>query len=193
LDNSVAVSEARAVARLPVAVKVFAPWAAVAMDCSVGSTSPNCVGIDGSQGGYTYGDFPTIGGSPEVHASGEVWAQTLWDLGQGTVEDVINQHSPATRPNYKTTQTILRIMEQKGLVRHESRGRVFVFQPCVTREKIGRLSVQNLLHQNFGGSTTELMVNLLETTRVDEKELKELESLIRNYRKQKNGDSKTGS
>ena len=119
--------------------------------------------------------------------------QTLWELGQGTVEDVINQHSAATRPNYKTTQTILRIMEQKGLVRHESRGRVFVFQPCVTREKIGRLSVQNLLHQNFGGSTTELMVNLLETTRVDEKELKELESLIRNYRKQKNGDSKTGS
>jgi BlaI family penicillinase repressor len=119
--------------------------------------------------------------------------QTLWDLGQGTVEDVINQHSPATRPNYKTTQTILRIMEQKGLVRHESRGRVFVFQPCVTREKIGRLSVQNLLHQNFGGSTTELMVNLLETTRVDEKELKELESLIRNYRKQKNGDTKAGS
>ena len=119
--------------------------------------------------------------------------QTLWDLGQGTVEDVINQHSPATRPNYKTTQTILRIMEQKGLVRHESRGRVFVFQPCVTREKIGRLSVQNLLHQNFGGSTTELMVNLLETTRVDEKELRELESLIRSYRKQKNGEPKAGS
>jgi BlaI family transcriptional regulator, penicillinase repressor len=119
--------------------------------------------------------------------------QTLWDLGQGTVEDVINQHSPATRPNYKTTQTILRIMEQKGLVRHESRGRVFVFQPCVTREKIGRLSVQNLLHQNFGGSTTELMVNLLETTRVDEKELRELESLIRNYRRQKNGEPKAGS
>jgi predicted transcriptional regulator len=65
---------------------------------------------------------------------------------------------------------------------------VFVFQPCVTREKIGRLSVQNLLRQNFGGSTTELMVNLLETTNVDEKELRELESVIRNYRKQKNGD-----
>ena len=36
--------------------------------------------LDGSQGGYTYGDFPTIGGAPEVHSSGEVWAQTLWDL-----------------------------------------------------------------------------------------------------------------
>jgi extracellular elastinolytic metalloproteinase len=46
-----------------------------AMDCTVGKTSANC-----PAGGYTYGDFPTIGGAPEVHASGEVWAQTLWDI-----------------------------------------------------------------------------------------------------------------
>lgn len=51
-----------------------------AIDCRVKAVSPNCIGLDGSQGGYTYGDFPTIGGTPEVHSSGEVWAQTLWDL-----------------------------------------------------------------------------------------------------------------
>nr|WP_202886043.1 M36 family metallopeptidase [Kribbella sandramycini] len=51
-----------------------------AIDCRVKAVSKTCVGIDGSQGGYTYGDFPTIGGAPQVHASGEVWAQTLWDL-----------------------------------------------------------------------------------------------------------------
>ena len=31
-------------------------------------------------GGYTYGDFGRIGGAPEVHDDGEIWAQTLWDL-----------------------------------------------------------------------------------------------------------------
>ncbi|MFI5729765.1 M36 family metallopeptidase [Kribbella sp. NPDC051587] len=51
-----------------------------AIDCRVKAVSANCVQPDGSKGGYTYGDFPTIGGAPEVHASGEVWAQTLWDL-----------------------------------------------------------------------------------------------------------------
>ena len=51
-----------------------------AIDCRVKAVSPNCVQPDGSKGGYTYADFPTIGGTPEVHASGEVWAQTLWDL-----------------------------------------------------------------------------------------------------------------
>ncbi|MFT4083734.1 MAG: M36 family metallopeptidase [Nocardioides sp.] len=57
------------------------PFRTEPMDCSVGSTSSRCVGaVNGKQGGYTYGDVPTIGGGAEVHSSGEVWAQTLWDI-----------------------------------------------------------------------------------------------------------------
>jgi predicted transcriptional regulator len=76
-------------------------------------------------------------------------------------------------------------MEEKGLVRHVSRGRVFVFTPSVSREQVGRLSVQTLLQQNFGGSPAELLVNLLESGPVKEAELEELETLIRNYRLRK--------
>jgi BlaI family penicillinase repressor len=108
----------------------------------------------------------------------------LWDLGQGTVEDVTKHRSFSRPPNYKTTQTLLRIMEQKGLVRHLIRGRVFLFLPCVTREEVGKVSVRRLLEQNFGGSPAELLVNLLESASVDEAELEELESLIRKYRVQ---------
>ena len=84
--------------------------------------------------------------------------QVLWEISQGTVEDVISHPSLNPRPNYKTTQTILRIMEEKGLVRHVSRGRVFVFEPCVSRDHVGRLSVQTLLEQYFCGSPAELLV-----------------------------------
>ena len=76
-------------------------------------------------------------------------------------------------------------MEDKGLARHTSRGRVFVFEPLVTREQIGQLSVRTLLEQTFGGFPSKLLVNLLETRSVDEAELKELEALIRKYRIQK--------
>jgi predicted transcriptional regulator len=113
----------------------------------------------------------------------------LWDLGQGSVEDVTQHSSFSRRPNYKTTQTLLRIMEQKGLVRHIIRGRVFLFVPCVTREEVGQVSVLRLLEQNFGGSPAELLVNLLESTPVEESELEELESLIRKYRMQKRDSS----
>jgi BlaI family penicillinase repressor len=108
----------------------------------------------------------------------------LWDLGQGTVEEVTKHSSFSRQPNYKTTQTLLRIMEQKGLVRHVTRGRVFSFVPCVTREEVGKVSIRRLLEQNFGGSPSELLVNLLESSSVDEAELEELESLIRRYRAQ---------
>ena len=51
------------------------------VDCPVGSASPNCAGTPGAgAGGYTYGDFGRIIGRPEVHADGEIWVQTLWDL-----------------------------------------------------------------------------------------------------------------
>ena len=51
------------------------------IDCPVGSPVAQCVGAGtAGSGGYTYGDVGKIFGSPEVHADGEIWAQTLWDL-----------------------------------------------------------------------------------------------------------------
>lgn len=113
----------------------------------------------------------------------------LWDLGEATVEEVIKHPSFPSPPNYKTTQTLLRIMEDKGLARHIKRGRVFIFVATVTREQVTRLSVQNLLEHNFSGSLTQMMVGVIETGAVKEAELEELENLIRNYRNHKNSGS----
>ncbi len=51
------------------------------LDCPVGASPVACPapGSAGS-GGFTYGDFGRIASGPEVHADGEIWAQTLWDL-----------------------------------------------------------------------------------------------------------------
>jgi len=56
------------------------PFRTMAIDCARGATARGCKAADGTFGGYTYGDFATVGGAPEVHSSGEVWAQTLWDI-----------------------------------------------------------------------------------------------------------------
>jgi BlaI family transcriptional regulator, penicillinase repressor len=109
--------------------------------------------------------------------------QILWERGEATVEDVVNAHPPRNRPNYKTTQTLLRIMEEKGFIAHASRGRVFVFTPLISRKTIDKMSVQTLLARNFGGSPTGLFLNLLEVAKVKETDLDELESQIREYRR----------
>jgi hypothetical protein len=55
-----------------------------ALDCPVDVLDPACPGVAGgtAPGGYTYGAFGKIGGGPEVHADGEIWSETLWDLRQ---------------------------------------------------------------------------------------------------------------
>ena len=51
------------------------------LDCAVGTTSKRCNGgSTGHGGGYTYADYGHVIGSPEVHADGEIWSQSLWSL-----------------------------------------------------------------------------------------------------------------
>jgi hypothetical protein len=51
------------------------------IDCKVGQKARLCNGgTTGHRGGYTYADYGNVAGGPEVHADGEIWAQTLWDL-----------------------------------------------------------------------------------------------------------------
>jgi len=112
----------------------------------------------------------------------------LWQLGEATVDQVVMSFPPRKRPNYKTTQAFLRIMEQKGFVKHSVRGRVFVFEPLISKERVDKQSVQALLQQNFGGSARGLLINLLESNEVPEADLVAIAGLIQEYRR-KNGQS----
>jgi extracellular elastinolytic metalloproteinase len=57
-------------------------------DCPVGASAAACPGTGGAgSGGYTYGDFARILNGPEVHADGEIWVETLWDLRARLIAD----------------------------------------------------------------------------------------------------------
>ena len=107
--------------------------------------------------------------------------EVLWRLKEGTIEEVLVAWGE-NPPNYKTTQTLLRIMENKKLISHRMRGRAFVFQPRVEREQVNRLSINSFLDRYFRGSRTELLLNLLDDEEIDERELQELEETIRRHR-----------
>ena len=60
----------------------------------------------------------------------------LWELPEATVDDVVARLPSNPPANYKTVQSLLRIMENKSFVRHTVRGRAFVFSPRVTRDEV---------------------------------------------------------
>ena len=109
--------------------------------------------------------------------------QILWDREEASVEDVVNAHPENKQPNYKTTQTLLRILKQKDFITHKNQKRVFVFRPLVSRKTIDHLSIQALVSRNFSGSASGLLINLLEASPIKEQQLDELEAYIREYRK----------
>jgi Zn-dependent metalloprotease len=75
-----------------------------ALDCPVGAAAAQCPGATlAGSGGYTYGDFGKISGiGPEVHADGEIWGETLWDIrkavGSAVAEAVVTQGMRLTPP-----------------------------------------------------------------------------------------------
>ena len=109
--------------------------------------------------------------------------EILWVLEEGTIEDLLRASEKESPLNYKTVQTVLRIMENKKFVSHSLRGRAFVYRPRVKRPEVRRISLRSLLERYFRGSRSELLVNLLEDERIGQSELEELESLVRRYRK----------
>ena len=114
--------------------------------------------------------------------------RALWEYGESTVEDVVGRLSSNRPANYKTVQSLLRIMERKGFVQHTQRGRAFVFRSRVTRDEIGGRLAKYLLDRTFGGSPSALMMNLLDHNTVNERELNELEALIHDHRRRKTED-----
>jgi BlaI family transcriptional regulator, penicillinase repressor len=112
--------------------------------------------------------------------------EVLWALGEGTVQNVVDRLPSPPCANYKTVQSLLRVMENKGLAKHKTHGRAFVFIARVTRDQIRRVSARRLLDRNFQGSYAAMLVNLLDNNEVKEQELDEIEALIQRYREQEN-------
>lgn len=109
----------------------------------------------------------------------------LWDLREGTVEEIVKQLLVSPPANYKTVQSLLRILEKKGFVRHTIRGRAFVFTARLTRDEVGGTLAKHLLDRTFRGSAAALMMNMLDRNAVSEQQLDELEALIQGYRERK--------
>src|SRR5262245_4907947 len=107
----------------------------------------------------------------------------LYSKGSATAAEVL-ETMPAP-PSYSAVRALLRILEQKGHIKHvESEGR-YVFMPTVPREKAKRSAVRHLMQTFFDGSPEEAVAALLDSSSstLSEEELDRLQGLIDKARK----------
>ena len=109
--------------------------------------------------------------------------RVLWKLGPACVADV--QQELGDRLAYTTVATMLRKMEDRGLVRHRQQQRRFIYQAAVSDDDVTRSMADDLVDRLFEGSLADTVSHLLETREVSRKELARLEQLIQARKKQR--------
>jgi predicted transcriptional regulator len=115
--------------------------------------------------------------------------KVLWDLGEASVREVHERLAPHDEVHFNTVQTLLRIMEDKGLVRHRAQGRTFIYAPCHGRDQVTR----RFLHKVFDGALNQLVLSLLQAEDSSAAELRELERLIVKARKERQARDEEGT
>ena len=90
------------------------------------------------------------------------------------------------RPSYSTVRALLRILEDKGHVRHKPVGGKYIYLPTQSPKQAARSALRRLLKTFFNGSTEQAMAALLESadTRPNEQELDRLAQLIEKAKKE---------
>ncbi len=108
----------------------------------------------------------------------------IYRSGRATAADVLDQL--ADPPSYSTVRALLRVLEEKGHLRHEEDGPRYVFLPTVPRERALQSALRQLLHTFFDGSTEQAVAALLDlsSARLSDAELARLSQLIADARKE---------
>lgn len=104
--------------------------------------------------------------------------QVLWEKGPATVQQVLQSLPKKSPLAYNSVLTTIRILEDKGYVKHEKDGRAHVYTPLVQRKDATRSEIRRLVSRFFGDSHELLVLNILEDTGIDAGEMKRLREML---------------
>jgi predicted transcriptional regulator len=105
----------------------------------------------------------------------------LWRLGAGSVAEVIEQLPKDRDLAYTSVSTILRILEQKEVLRTRKEGRGHIYIPALKKADYEAKTVKHVVDRVFDGTPVALVRQLLASGDVGEKEIAELKKLISDF------------
>ena len=123
---------------------------------------------------------------PHVHLSRRERQimDVVYRLGQASAADVLeNMPDP---PGYSAVRTMLRLLEEKGYLRHDQEGPRYVYLPTLSRDKARQSALKQLVQTFFDNSTEQTVAALLDMSKskMSGEELERLSELIEKARKE---------
>lgn len=105
----------------------------------------------------------------------------VYNNGEATVAHVHKQMPDP--PSYTTVRTLMRLLEEKGHLKHKQDGPRYVYMPTLPREQASESALKQILGTFFNGSPTKAVAALLEQEELSNTELDELDQLLADARK----------
>jgi BlaI family transcriptional regulator, penicillinase repressor len=124
--------------------------------------------------------------APLTELENEVMA-AVWETGPSSVESVHQAVSPKRRIKETTVRTLLRRLEQKGYLRHEAKGRAYIYRAVEPARSLAARAVRQIIDRLCRGSVEELVSGLVDAEVLSKGELDRLAEAVRKKRK---GDGK---
>lgn len=103
----------------------------------------------------------------------------LYRLGRATAGEILEQISDA--PSYSTVRAQLRVLEEKGHVRHEDQGLRYLYVPTVPRHAARKTALKHLVDTFFDGSSANLVTALLgsDAAKLSDEELERIAQIVK--------------
>ncbi|TMI93082.1 MAG: BlaI/MecI/CopY family transcriptional regulator [Bacteroidetes bacterium] len=104
--------------------------------------------------------------------------QVYWDLGKAFIKEVIPQ-LPEPKPHYNSVATMVKILEEKGFLDHDSVGNVYRYFPVISREDYQKHAMKDIVSQYFDNSYPRMLAFFAKEQNLTEDELQEILHMIK--------------
>ena len=108
--------------------------------------------------------------------------QVFWQLGKAFIKEVIPE-LPDPKPHYNTVATMVKILEDKGFLAHETVGNIFQYYPVISRENYQDHALTDIVKQYFNNSYSSMLAHFAKGEKISETELKQIIKLIKSNSK----------
>jgi BlaI family penicillinase repressor len=113
--------------------------------------------------------------------------QILWQEKQGFVKDLLERF-PDPKPAYNTVSTIIRILEKKGFVDHQSFGKSHQYYPLISREQYRNDRFSSLMKDYFNNSMQQVLSHFGKNGKLNMKEADQIIRLMEEIKRKANGN-----
>ena len=104
--------------------------------------------------------------------------QVFWTIGKAFIKEVIPE-LPDPKPHYNSVATMVKILEEKGFLDHESIGNIFNYFPIISKEEYQKHAMKDIVSQYFDNSYPNMLAFFAKEQKLSDQELNDIMRIIK--------------